>query len=114
DSQAATLIKFVQDGGRIVFIGDECGAYTWEAMKRPQSALADILPKYMPNTVSLLGNLRTALIGGPLDSDLLSSAQNIQSALFTVLGGFTPSCIAPDQAPLLLTNLTRNSNNTKF
>lgn len=45
--------------------------------------------------------------------ETIESAQRLQAALFELLG-HTPSCVRPDRSPLLLTNLTRNSDNSRF
>ena len=113
DSQAAVLTRFVQQGGKVLFVG-ECGTLTWEGLKRAENAFAGLLPAPEGDRVAFkqVGKGRTALIPGALD-EKIESAQRLQATLFELLG-HTPSCVRPDQSPLLLTNLTRNSNNSRF
>ena len=113
DSQAAVLNQFVQGGGKVLFVG-ECGTLTWEGLKRARNAFADLLPAPEGNNVVFkqVGKGRTALLPGALDKKI-ASAQRLQAALFELLN-HTPSCVRPDQSPLLLTNLTRNSDNSRF
>ena len=113
DSQAAVLNRFVQEGGKVLFVG-ECGTLTWEGLKRNHNIFAGLLPGTEEDKVTLrqVGNGRTALIPGVLD-ETIESAQRLQAALFELLG-HTPSCVRPDRSPLLLTNLTRNSDNSRF
>jgi len=113
DSQAAVLSRFVEQGGKVLFVG-ECGTLTWEGMKRTKNAFADLLPAPQGNKVAFkqIGKGRTALIPGALDAKI-ESAEKLQTTLFALLG-HTPSCVRPDQSPLLLTNLTRNSDNSRF
>jgi len=113
DSQVAELEKFVRQGGKVVFIG-ECGTRTWEGLDREENAFKTILPSADQNAVIFrqVGKGRTAYIPGALD-EKIRSAQQLHGALFELLGE-TPSCVLPDRYPLLLTNLTRNSNNSRF
>jgi hypothetical protein len=113
DSHAAVLSRFVQQGGKMLFVG-ECGTRTWEGLKRQENAFADLLPAAEDAKLAFrqVGKGRTSLIQGALD-EKIESAQNLQAALFELLGR-TPSCVRPDQSPLLLANLTRNSDNSRF
>ncbi len=113
DSQAAVLERFVRDGGKAVFVGD-CGTLSWEGLRREKNALAEMLPEAQAGKVTFkqVGKGRTALIPGALD-EKIESAEKLQAALFEVLGQ-TPSRVRPDRWPLLLVNLTRNSDNSRF
>jgi hypothetical protein len=114
DAQAAALAKYVQDGGKIIFVGEDSGTLTWEGIKREKNAFADLIPAMETGKVTYrqAGKGRTALIPGALD-ETVDSAQRLHTALFELLGQ-TPSCVRPDQYPVLLTNLTRNSDNSRF
>jgi hypothetical protein len=118
DSQAATLRDFVSAGGRIVFIGDECGTYTWEGVKRKRSAFADILPEMDSQRITTrdVGKGRTAFVPGAMalgSSGDVEWHEKLQEALFAVAGA-TPSVVRPDSYPSLLVSMTRNCDNSMF
>jgi hypothetical protein len=113
DAQAAAVDRFVERGGKVLFVG-ECGTRSWEGLTRATNAFAGLLPRAEGAKVAFreIGQGRTALLPGALD-ETMESAQRLQGALFDLLG-HTPCCVRPDRSPLLLVNLARNSDNNRF
>ena len=116
DAQAARIRRFVEEGGRVLFMG-ECGGLTWEGAARERSAFADLLPPSAPPADGLpptrvVGRGRTGWIGASFDPEAPEANRALQQALFA-LEGATPSRVRPDRAPALLLSLTRNSDRSR-
>jgi hypothetical protein len=97
DAHIRQLGDFLRSGGKLVQVG-ECGAYTWEGVKRERPATfgrdsedVSIVPSQLSGgAVRSHEDLRRALSPGPYWA------------------------VRSDKHPALLVNLTRNSNNSRF